>query len=124
MYTSPKGFVVDEGQPYTTSGSHKVSENKACMECQVQMFQSYVEGTPWQVDPGLSCLAFTFSGACDYDPGDGSFTYLTWGLSNRSDGSTAFIYDIRMAFSTIAFEPGDYCTMAEKTTWGAIKSGF
>ena len=115
-----EGYVVDEGQPRTKVASQRANETKVYIECQVQMFQSYAAGTPWQVEPGASCLAFRFAAVCDYDPSDGSFTYMPWGLFRRSDAEQ----DIRIAFSTIAFEPADYYAGAGSSSWGTIKATF
>jgi len=112
-------LVSDENQPLTKAAWRRTEESGAYVECQVQLFKDYGARTAWQLTPGASCLAFSFGEVADYDPGDGSFTYLTWGRFEP-----CWHYDIRVAFSTIAFEPADYWVAVESTTWGAIKSGF
>jgi len=123
-YVSGQGFVEDEGQPYTTSAWQMAGPTKAYIECQVQMVEDYREPTPWEVESGATCLALTFSPAADYDPSDGSYSYMTWGLSTREYGGLSALEDIRMMFSTIAFEPADYYTAAKTSTWGEVKSVF
>jgi hypothetical protein len=112
-------LVVDESQPLAKARWQRASASEMYLECQVQMFQNYVERTPWQVAPGNTCLAFSFIQVADYDPRDGSFTYLTWGRFEP-----CWHYDIRVAFSTIAFEPGEYYAAVSHTTWGSIKRTF
>lgn len=97
---SPQWLRVDGRQPHTRGAFQYVSQTKAYLECQVQLFEDYEQAIPWEVTPGLSCLAFGIAGFCDYDPHDQSFTYLTWGLSNRRGQED----DIRVKHSTIALE--------------------
>ena len=117
---SEQAYVVDENQSHTKVADQRISNTQAYIECQVQMFQDYRTGTPWQMEPGVSYLAFAFRGACDYDPGDGSFTFLTWYHSF----SWSWDEDIRAAFSTIAFERENYYTTVKSSSWGAIKNSF
>lgn len=91
--------VVPDQEPYSLGAFYQVSDRKAYLEWQVQLFESYDEYRPWWITPGASCLAATFY-ASDVDSRDSSLTYLTWGLANREGGEE----DARVGFSTIGFE--------------------
>jgi hypothetical protein len=121
--TDPTPYQIDPKQPYSVGEFEMETSTKAYLECQVQMFDNYMSGDPWLVDPGYSCLSLGISGCNDYDNYDGSFSYITWGLSNRDTGG-----DIRVQLSLIGFEKS-YDELfgsesVESDTWGAIKSTF
>ena len=116
-------YWLDPQQPLSFGEIGTPVGNSTTLECQTQMFQSYLDGTAWLVEPGYSCLAIGIAGACDYDD-DESFTYWTWGNSNRA----AFNDDRRTGLSLIGFEKS-YDEMfggaaVESSTWGAVKSAF
>ena len=99
MYT-PRGHVQDKNQPHSTAGYVQVSHTKVYVEAQTQLFGDYSAKSPWTVIPGKTCLAIGI-GVFDYDPSDGGFTYLTWGLSNRLPMMKE---DVRVVMSTVGFE--------------------
>jgi len=115
-----EGYVADQNQPLTRARWEAAEVTKRYVECQVQMFQNYLAGTPWEVEVGVSCLALHFKGVSDYDPGDLSFTYLAWGWPDCAEVDL----DIRTSLGTIAFEPADYYAAVKTSTWGKVKSVF
>lgn len=114
---------LDPKQPYSVGESSFESDTKAYAELQLQLFQDYVSEEPWLVDPGYSCLAYSIGGGNDFD-NDGTFSYFTWGLSNRGFDAE----DMRVRFSTIGFERSYEelfgLSAVESSTWGAIKNSF
>jgi hypothetical protein len=123
---NPEGsnyWLDTEMQPYSMGEIGTISATTVLLEAQTQMFESYTMGLPWIVEPGYSCLAIGIAGACDYDD-DESFTYWTWGNSNR-DG---FGDDRRLGLSLIGFEDSYDVVFGgeavESSTWGAVKSSF
>jgi hypothetical protein len=119
-------YCADEAnQPYSVGEFEQISNTKANVEVAVQLFDTYAAGEPWIVTPGESNLAIGIGGCNDYDPSDGSFTYMTWGFSHRDNDAN----DFRTRMSTVGFEKS-YNQLffgqdaVEGTTWGAIKSAF
>jgi len=126
MHGEDASYCVDPNQEKSVGEFWQDASNHCWMEPQTQLFDDYCAGTPWIVLEGYTCLGLGISGANDFDPGDGTYSYITWGLSNRDPGTDV---DFRWMHSTIGFE-ADYTTLfgvepaVESTTWGAIKNAF